>query len=374
MPQASIRKRITTPRELAAGMARLAQGFRDSVAQDLAGDGPSDFVIDLRNAYASARMPELAEVAKAEQFADVFAQTLVYGLFALRCAHPAGQFRRRAAKVALPVSDPFLCRLLETLTPPEFDREPYAGFFHSLLQLLENTNLHGVLESLSGRGLGPDPIEHFYETFLAAYNPQLRKACGVYYTPGPVVSFIVRAVDDLLKKGFGIRSGLAEHKMPPRVFILDPACGTGNFLCGVIGHVRDVYVSRKASLRTWSGYARSCLLPRLHGFEMLPVPYAIAHLQLDRLTGHDRPVGRLRDRGFPSNGQPNVRLKNTFDEVVERAEQLLECLNNTQAPMPTGSLRSWWSSATLPIGAFRQMAADGSGDCWRTTAESTAPL
>src|SRR5207302_8809838 len=137
---------------------------------------------------------------------------------------------------------------------------------------------------------GSDPVIGFYETFLAACDPGLRKACGVYYTPEPVVSFMVRAIDDLLKIHFAIPKGLAE----PRVRIVDPACGTGAFLAGVVRIIRGHFLQRRGRQK-WPQYVRRSLVPRLHGCEMLLAPYVVAHLQLGRqLAGHDLPADQLR--------------------------------------------------------------------------------
>jgi len=148
-----------------------------------------------------------------------------------------------------------------------------------------------------------DPIIHFYETFLAEYDAKLRKARGVWYTPEPVVNFIVRAVDELLKTKFNLPQGLADtsktkvmldviepgskgksvkkEKELHRVQILDPATGTGTFLAQVVRHIHD---SQFASMQgAWPQYVKEHLIPRLNGFELLMTSYAMAHLKLDML-------------------------------------------------------------------------------------------
>src|SRR5205823_9147247 len=130
-----------------------------------------------------------------------------------------------------------------------------------------------------------------YETFLAAYDPKQRKACGVYYTPEPIVSFLVRTVDDLLMSCFRIPEGLAGGENAAPILVLDPACGTGSFLAAVIGRSRSPSVRR-------------CLLPRLLGFELLPVPFAVAQLQLSQQGATD---GRLE-----------IHQTNHFEDMAEK--------------------------------------------------------
>ncbi len=164
-----------------------------------------------------------------------------------------------------------------------------------------------------------DPIIHFYETFLTEYDPKLRKARGVWYTPHPVVNFIVRAVDDILKSEFNLPQGLADSSKTKikvdhqgklieqevhKVQILDPATGTGTFLAEVIKHIHKKFETQQG---IWSNYAENHLLPRLNGFELLMASYAMAHLKLDLL---------LKETGFrPTKDQRyRVYLTNSLEE------------------------------------------------------------
>ena len=141
-----------------------------------------------------------------------------------------------------------------------------------------------ILENFGRRTRQEDPIVHFYETFLAAYDAALRKSRGVYYTPEPVVSFIVRSIDSILKTRFDFPLGLADNApdpetQKPRLQILDPATGTGTFLYEV---VKQIYRNLEAVglANQWNNYVRDNLLDRMFGFELLMAPYAIAHLKL----------------------------------------------------------------------------------------------
>ena len=175
-----------------------------------------------------------------------------------------------------------------------------------------------------------DPIVHFYETFLAKYDPALRKSRGVWYTPEPVVGFIVQAVDEVLKQRFNLPNGLADNSKTSievesqvrdkrtstgyrrykkdihRVQLLDPATGTGTFISEVVRSIYTQYFAKNQGI--WSSYVENDLVPRLNGFEILMASYAMAHLKLDMLLG---------ETGFkPKNPQQRLRvfLTNSLEE------------------------------------------------------------
>jgi hypothetical protein len=312
-------EQITDPKTLALRMARLKHFIRDMIVTAFESKSASATLRDLHGAFEKALIPDLP----IPQFADMFAQTLAYGLFAARCNHhgPRGSFKRFGAASEIPKTNPFLRQLFETITGTALDEEPHAGFVDDLAQLLADTDIDEVLADFGKRTARQDPVVHFYETFLAAYDPKLREARGVYYTPEPVVSYLVRSVDYLLKTRFGCANGLADtatveyereeargtgvppvgghgqarperserdthattKATSPRVLILDPACGTGTFLYSVIDHIRDEFM-RQGNAGMWSGYVRNHLLPRIFGFELLMAPYAVAHFKLGMLA------------------------------------------------------------------------------------------
>ena len=215
-----------------------------------------------------------------------------------------------------------------------------------LAQLLDDTVIEGpdgVLANFGKRTARQDPVVHFYETFLAAYDPKLREARGVYYTPEPVVSYIVRSVDYLLKTRFGCPNGLADtatveyereeessgklkkvKATSPRVLILDPACGTGTFLYSVIDHIRTEFM-RQGNAGMWSGYVRNHLLPRIFGFELLMAPYAVAHFKLGmQLAGQDLTPAQRANWAYDFSGDERlgVYLTNTLEEAERTGETL----------------------------------------------------
>jgi hypothetical protein len=235
---------ITTPRELAERMAHLAHLIRDIIVTAFETDHASNLLKGWRKAFAQVLVADLDQPEKAGEFADMFAQTLAYGLFSARVASPptpspkfgegAGGrgFTRAGAQHLIPRTNPFLRRFFYEITGPDLDDEPYAGFVDDLVQLLAHADMGAILADFGKRTRQQDPTVHFYETFLAAYDPRLRETRGVYYTPDPIVSFIVRSVDALLKSRFGLDDGLADTrtvmvngKPLPKVLLLDPATG-----------------------------------------------------------------------------------------------------------------------------------------------------
>jgi predicted helicase len=326
---------ITSPKDLAERMARTAHMVRDIAIATLHSDEPEtrtarQELSDLHEAFKKTLLPDLSE----EDFADMFAQTLAYGLFAARYNHsgPSASFTRHDATREIPRSNPFLRRLFATIESSELDSAPYVGFVDDLAQLLAETDMAAVLRDFGKRTRTEDAIVHFYETFLAAYDPKLRELRGVYYTPEPVVSYIVRSVDALLKREFGLSEGLANDRLssdPARdhqpVTILDPACGTGTFLYYVVSHIRERFRAAN-NAGAWPGYVRDRLLPRLFGFELLMAPYAMAHLKLGmQLAALDLPeADRERWAFVPEEGERlGIYLTNTLEQAAKTSERLV---------------------------------------------------
>jgi hypothetical protein len=163
---------INDPKTLALRMARLTHFIRDMNVAAFEKQSASATLRDLHRAFEEALIPDLP----IPQFADMFAQTLAYGLFAARCNHrgPAGSFKRLGAASEIPKTNPFLRQLFETVTGTALDDEPFVGFVDDLAQLLADTDIDAVLADFGKRTARQDPVVHFYETFLAAYYPMLR--------------------------------------------------------------------------------------------------------------------------------------------------------------------------------------------------------
>lgn len=215
---------IASAEELARRLATLAHNIRGILIGAFATGAASQQLRDWRDAFAATLLPELAPQADAKQeaeavseFADMFAQTLTYGLFSARAASYTVKFTREKAQKLIPRTNPFLRTFFEQITGAALDDEPFAGFVEDLIQTLDHADMARILEDFGKRGRRRDPVVHFYETFLQAYDPKLRELRGVYYTPEPVVNYIVQSIDRLLKDKFGIKAGLPTiRRSPPR--------------------------------------------------------------------------------------------------------------------------------------------------------------
>ncbi len=307
---------VASPRELATRMAAIAQLIRHAIRQAFESEVGGGSLHAQMQSFREVLLPDLTY----EQFADMYAQTICYGLFAARCNAPADtHFTREHAVYDIPKTNPFLRKMFGHIAGPDLD-ERIVWAVDDLAELLNRADMAAILQDFGKRTRQEDPVVHFYETFLAEYDPKMRELRGVYYTPEPVVSYIVRSVDYLLKKDFGLPEGLADatkltaassdgkHSLQShRVQILDPATGTGTFLYYVIRQVYEMFKSNKGM---WSSYVSQHLLPRLFGFELLMAPYAVAHMKLGlqlKQTGYD--VG--------SNERLGVYLTNTLEEGFE---------------------------------------------------------
>ncbi|MEQ8973024.1 MAG: N-6 DNA methylase [Coleofasciculus sp. C1-SOL-03] len=309
---------ISNPENLAQQMARLTKAIRLATLTALSQEKNKGELHQLKQGFSEVLLPQLTD----PDFADMYAQTISYGLFAARVGHaqnPGGEgFTRRTAGTYIPATNPFLKRLFNTIV--ETDAVSQIDWaIDDLVQLLAQVDMSSILEKFGQRTRQDDPVVHFYETFLAAYNKALRKSRGVYYTPEPVVSFIVRSVDAILKERFDLPLGLADNaKDPktqkPRVQILDPATGTGTFLYEVI---KQIYCNLEdiGMANQWDSYVEDNLLNRLFGFELLMAPYAIAHLKLGLA---------LQELGYQFKGKQRlgIYLTNTLDEALKKSEIL----------------------------------------------------
>lgn len=294
---------IGTARDLAQRMAAMTRIVRDLIVKSFAHETERGFLHHWLAAFREVLIPELGEAP----FADMFAQTLAYGLFAARVHTPPGKdFSREMAAFSLPKTNPFLRKLFSEIAGVDMP-ETIAWAVDDIVQLLRHADLAEILRDF-GKGQGKeDPVVHFYETFLAAYDPKLREVRGVYYTPEPVVGYIVRSVDHLLKTRFQRPKGLADEN----TLILDPATGTATFLYSVIDHIHRGFARQQGA---WDSYVARHLLNRLFGFELLMAPYAIAHLKLGM---------QLAETGYPfgSDQRLGVYLTNSLEQAAHLSEQ-----------------------------------------------------
>jgi len=321
---------ITSSKKLAEMMAGKARLLSDIIEKALTSDethNEDSTLKDQMNAFKQILIHDITP----KSFADIYSQTIAYGMFAARLHDPTiDTFSRQEAAELIPKSNPFLRKLFGYIAGPDID-DRIKWIVDNLTEIFLACNVEQILKNYGKTTKMENPIIHFYETFLSEYDPKLRKARGVWYTPAPVVNFIVRAVDDILKTEFDLPQGLADnsktkikvkdvHKATSdlrsktkasvreievhRVQILDPATGTGTFLAEVIKQVNKKFIRQEG---IWSAYVENDLLPRLNGFELLMASYAMAHLQLDLL---------LKETGFhPTKDQRfRVYLTNSLEE------------------------------------------------------------
>jgi hypothetical protein len=346
------RQVITTSKQLAEALAVLARATYNKMREALAyeADAYTDENGPLRtlmDGFKKALIHDLDD----DGFADMYAQTIAYGLLSARVSRPAGLTADNMADL-VPVTNPFLKEMLESFlrlggrrrsdqsaTGIDFDE---LGI-NEIVQLLRDADMEAVLRDFDDKNPQEDPVIHFYEHFLTEYDAERRMRRGVFYTPRPVVSYIIRSADELLRTEFGLEDGLADTvtwggmaerhadlSIPdgvspdqPFVQILDPATGTGTFLVEVIELIHRTMTAKWQAQRysqdhiteLWNEYVSEHLLPRLHGYELLMAPYAIAHLKIGL---------RLHQTGylFQSDERARVYLTNALEPATDGAKQM----------------------------------------------------
>ena len=318
--------------KLMAGKARLLENIIEQAMNDETDSYANENIRGQYQAFKDVLIQEL----KPSEFADIYAQTIAYGMFAARLHDDTPKdFSREEAARLIPKTNPFLRQIFNNLAGNDLD-DRIAWVVDDLATVFQATNIQKIMKTYVQDKRHHDPMIHFYEDFLSEYNPKLRKSKGVWYTPQPVVGFIVRAVDEILQKEFGLAEGLADYSMIEkevaveqsrdkrtsdgakhgmqkfhRVQILDPATGTGTFLAEVVNQIYDRYRDNQG---IWQQYVEQHLLPRLNGFEILMASYAVAHIKLDMLlyeTGYQHQTDKrlhvyLTNSLEESNNEPRT--------------------------------------------------------------------
>jgi len=316
---------IKSGKHLSRIMGGKAQRIRDNIRHFLSSD--------------SAQNKELVHIYKAikkmlvhdltiDTFSDMYAQTLVYGLFVARYYDDSPDtFSRQEARDLVPASNPFLQHFFDHISGPNFDKR-LSYIVDELCLVFQHADTKKLIEEYMGDA---DPIIHFYEDFLKEYDPALRKKMGAYYRPLPVVKFITRSVDYILQKEFNLPNGLADTSKLPngkhRVQILDPAVGTGTFISATIRTIYE-HLKKQGQVGRWPSYVHNDLLPRLHGFELMMAPYTIAHLKLSlafKKTGfwkfHRRLGIYLTNSLEQSEAQQNLLSFGFAESIAEEARE-----------------------------------------------------
>ncbi|MDR2490481.1 MAG: hypothetical protein LBD20_03655, partial [Spirochaetaceae bacterium] len=355
-------KTISNSEQLAKTMAEKAKLLAEIITNALNSKADND---TLSGQYAGFKKI-LIHNLEVSEFADIYAQTLAYGLFAARLNQKDNQqFTRYLAPHLIPQSNPFLRKFFNYVAGINLDSR-IIWIVDALADLFNCVSIADIQKEFGKAA--QDPYINFYETFLAEYDPALRETRGVYYTPVPAVKFIVQAVDDILKNEFGLSKGLADtskikrllpadedvktDKSTPktielhRVEILDPAAGTGTFLAEVIDKIYSYFSKNKGA---WIDYCDKHLIPRINGFEILMASYAMAHFKLDmklKETGYsfkdDSPpeqAGRLRVYLTNSLEEPPREVFESFMEnwLAAEANEANSIKNNTPVMVVLGN-------------------------------------
>ena len=375
LANSAIQRITSAPRlaKLMAGKARLLANIIETAMNDETQSYDNDNLQAQYNAFKDILIQEL----KKSDFADIYAQTIAYGMFAARLHDETPEdFSREEAARLIPKTNPFLRQIFNNLAGNDLD-ERITWVVDDLVTVFKATDLKKLMDTYSRDKRHHDPMIHFYEDFLSEYNPKLRKSKGVWYTPQPVVGFIVRAVDEILQKEFGLPDGLADYSMIEkdeaieqskdkrtkdgmkhgkqryhRVQILDPATGTGTFLAEVVNQIYDRYRDNQG---IWQEYVEKHLLPRLNGFEILMASYAVAHIKLDMLlaeTGYEHKTDKrlhvyLTNSLEESNNEPRTLfaqwLSNeaTAANVIKRDYPVMVMIGNPPYSVSSQNNGKW---------------------------------
>ena len=336
---------ITSPETLAKQMARKAREFANAIITVLTSKDDTSFQASTLQAQYKTFKKVLIENLDPVSFAGMYAQTVAYGLFAARLNDPTpNDFSRDEAVRLIPKNNQCLRSLFESITGSNL--EPAVEWIvDDLTDMFRRTDLKQLLKTYGQTTETNDPFIHFYETFLREYDPQIKQELGVYYTPKPVVNFIVKSIDYALKNDLNVTDGLANtdkvtvqiessidrtnksgrysRKISDRtgkagfdyhkIQILDPAVGTGTFPAEVIRYISKQF---KSQAGLWEQYVKNDLLPRINAFELMMVPYAICHLKLDMLlqeTGYDM---------ASDDARMNVYLTDTLEKPHNETQNL----------------------------------------------------
>lgn len=326
---------IKTAKELAQLLAEAARRIEQAIPSVYKKEKADGYLHNLLKSFQRELLPTLQLTSDNEKdysFADIYAQTIAYALFTAKVfSHVKDKregrekethFDRESAWQQLPETNPFLRKLFKDVSErePEELGDELIGAIADIFGILRAAKMDAILSDFQLKMNREDIVIRFYEDFLAAYKPKMRERRGVYYTPEPVVSYMVRSVDHILKTDFKLTDGLADAtkvkvEKPDnkgttethKVLITDVATGTGTFLYSVIDHI---YNSLQLDTDEWSNYVSQNLLPRLLGFELLMAPYAVAHMKLGL---------QLAELGYKFDTLERLRvyLTNTLQEAFQ---------------------------------------------------------
>jgi hypothetical protein len=295
---------ITSGKPLAVELAKRTRFLRDEViAEELREEGKNGTgkILGFYEAFQRYLIKGLTK----EQFADLYSQTITYGLFAsrMRCEK---DFNRKLAVYDIPRSIGILREMFEFISLGDLPVQ-LEWIVDEISNVLANVNVKKVFSEFFRSRKGEDPVFHFYETFLAEYDPKQREQRGVYYTPEPVVTYIVHSLNTILKKVFDLEDGLANEN----VTILDPAGGTLTFLAQSIKQAVKEFVLRYGEGGK-NDLIRKHVLEDFYAFELMIAPYAVGHLKISFL---------LDELGYKLQEKERLKFYLTNTLELEEIEQ-----------------------------------------------------
>lgn len=283
-----------TAKTLAIELAKRTRFLKDQVIAEELRNGDKN-LIGFHNAFKEFLIAGIDE----DEFADLYSQTITYGLFAARLRADK-TFNRRLAFDYIPKTIGILRDIFRFISGTDLP-EQMQSIVDDIADILDVADTKKILEEYFVQGKGSDPVLHFYETFLEVYDPATREKRGVYYTPEPVVSFIVRSLHIILKEKFGMDNGLGNKA----VTLLDPAGGTLSFLAAAIQVAVDELRSKfgKGGVKS---LIKNQILQNYYGFELMMAPYSIGHMKMAFL---------LEELGYKMSDDERIKyyLTNTLD-------------------------------------------------------------
>jgi SAM-dependent methyltransferase len=339
-------KGVKRASELAEALAVRSKLLRDFLTEELERQNKEETGGKLLGLYQAFKQ-QVSHELKLQEFADAFAQTLAYGLFLAKLnVKPDPTITLANADEHVPGGFSLIRELVGFLKV--LNQEEYRDIkwvVEEILSIVNHLNVDAIREDLSfgkrkayspkvsakseeeWRLFSKDPFVYFYEDYLAKYDKAMKKARGVYYTPPPIVNFIVRAINDILKDTFGIEQGLADRE---RVTVLDFACGTGTFLVEVLERIFDEIGGAEAGIAPL--VVREHILKNIYGFEYLIAPYTIAHLKLSQYLAELAARANNPDIALKEGERFQVFLTNTLEPIEPQKNFLLpELTHETEA-------------------------------------------
>ena len=296
--------KVYSAKNLAIELAKRTSFLKDEViAEELAEEEKTGkgFILGFYEAFRQFLISGLSK----EEFADLYSQTITYGLFAARMRAKNG-FNRKLAYDNIPRTIGILRDVFRFVSLEDAPAQ-MEWIIDDIAEVLSVADVNKLLQEYFREGKGKDPVVHFYETFLAEYDPKTRERRGVYYTPEPVVSYIVRSLHHILKERFGRADGLASNS----VTVLDPASGTLTFLAEAAKLAVKEFVSKYGE-GDKEGFIKEHILENFYAFELMMAPYAVGHLKMSFL---------LEELGYRLKKDDRFKLYLTSTLEMEELEQ-----------------------------------------------------